>query len=134
MTPNGKIDRKALPAVEEANLVLGTTYVAPETDTEQKVAEIWKQVLGTEQVSIHDNFFALGGHSLLATQVVSQLRVIFQIELPLRKFFETPTIHELAKYLEEQSQMAPTSSQAPAMKRVSRDKHRVKGKNITKGN
>ncbi|MGH7832137.1 MAG: phosphopantetheine-binding protein, partial [Candidatus Binatia bacterium] len=64
----------------------------PSTAAEKTIAEIWAQVLKVDRVGIHDNFFDLGGHSLLATQVISRLRDAFQIELPLRSLFMTPTV------------------------------------------
>lgn len=96
LTPNGKVDRRALPAPEYANLELESAFVAPRTPAEEEVAAVWARVLGHERVGIHDNFFELGGHSLLAIQLVSQLSEIFQIELPLISLFEAPTVAELA--------------------------------------
>ena len=92
LTPNGKINRRALPTPDQARPDLDATYSPPHTPVEQLVADIWSQVLGVEHVGIQDNFFDLGGHSLLATQVVSRLREIFQAELPVRNLFETPTV------------------------------------------
>ncbi|MBD1920353.1 amino acid adenylation domain-containing protein [Microcoleus sp. FACHB-831] len=100
LTPNGKIDRRALPAVDTLNLDIKENYVAPRTDIEQVLVEIWAKVLGREQVGVHDNFFELGGHSLLATQLTSRIRDAFQIELPVRNLFETPTVASLARYVE----------------------------------
>ncbi|NET58375.1 MAG: amino acid adenylation domain-containing protein [Symploca sp. SIO2E6] len=107
LTPNGKVDRKALPAPDLTSN-LSTEFVAPETTTQKALAEIWAEVLGIEQVGIHDNFFALGGHSLMATQVVSRLRQAFSIDLPLQNLFEKPDITSLAKELE--SYLAQTQS------------------------
>ncbi len=96
LTPNGKIDRRSLPAPNRARPVLGAAYVAPRTEIEEKLAHIWVQVLGVEPIGIHDNFFELGGHSLLTTQLLSQVRETFQVNLPLRHLFENPTVAELA--------------------------------------
>ncbi|MGF1523402.1 MAG: condensation domain-containing protein, partial [Leptolyngbyaceae cyanobacterium] len=94
LTPNGKIDRQKLP---EPDLQQPTSeFVAARSPLEEALSQIWAQVLGLEQVSIHDNFFELGGHSLRATQVMSQLRAVFQIEIPLRSLFAHPTIAALA--------------------------------------
>jgi len=101
LTPNGKIDRKALPAPDYAKDLLENTYVAPSTDTERTLAEIWSRVLGVETIGVADNFFMIGGHSLLATQVVSRVRQSFGIEMPLREMFESPTIAELSKAVEK---------------------------------
>jgi acyl carrier protein len=79
---------------------LEATFVAPRTPTEEVVAGIWVHVLGIEQVGVTDNFFDLGGHSLLATQIMSRVRDAFQIELPLRYVFETPTVAGLSKSVE----------------------------------
>ena len=97
LTPNGKIDRTALPAPgEEAR----RPYVAPRTDTEHKLAEIWSEVLGVERVGIHDSFFDLGGHSLVAARAVSKFRQAFDVDIPLRALFELHTIADIAQYLE----------------------------------
>jgi amino acid adenylation domain-containing protein len=100
LTPNGKVDRRQLPAPEPARPALEDALVAPRTPVEEGLAEIWGQVLAVEQVGIHDNFFELGGHSLLATQVIARLQAAFQVELPLRRLFEAPTVADLAKYIE----------------------------------
>ena len=80
---------------------LQSTYVAPNNETEQAIVEIWQQILGIEQVGIHDNFFDLGGHSLLATRLLARLRGRFHVDLPIRTFFETPTPLGLARLLDE---------------------------------
>jgi acyl carrier protein len=128
LTPNGKVDRKALPAPDGIRPELEKTYVAPRTSVEETLAGIWSQVLGIDQVGIHDNFFALGGHSLLATQVISRLREGFQIELPLRNIFETPTIDRLSKVIEglTVNKMSSKEVQMPELKQVSRESNRIK--------
>jgi len=75
---------------------LSTTYVPASSEYEQKIVAIWQQVLGIEEIGIHDNFFELGGHSLMGTQLISRLRHIFQVNLPLATLFEAPTVAELA--------------------------------------
>jgi acyl transferase domain-containing protein len=75
-------------------------YAEPQNETEMKVEKVWSELLGIENIGINDNFFELGGHSLLATRLVSRIRRIFDIELPLRTFFETPTISELAELIQ----------------------------------
>ncbi|MEA5552712.1 amino acid adenylation domain-containing protein [Anabaena cylindrica UHCC 0172] len=98
-TPNGKINRKALP-VPDNSRNSQVVFVLPRTSTEKILAAIYADVLGLEKVSIDDNFFALGGHSLLATKVISRLREAFKIELPLRSLFERPTVANLAERVE----------------------------------
>jgi acyl carrier protein len=96
LSPNGKIDRKALRKPTETNALARDNYVAPETDLEEELVRIWKEVLRIERVGTEDTFFELGGHSLLATQLISRIREAFLVELPLRSIFETPTIRGLA--------------------------------------
>jgi amino acid adenylation domain-containing protein len=99
LTPNGKVDRKALPAPELASAE--GRYVAPRTLVEEVLAEIWAEVLRVERVGVEESFFELGGHSLLATRVVSRVRELFGVELPLRALFDGPTVAELAVRVEE---------------------------------
>jgi amino acid adenylation domain-containing protein len=101
LTPNGKIDRLALPALTPSRPVLSEAFVAPANLVETILAKTWSEVLKIEQVGRSDNFFELGGHSLLATQLVSRLRKLFQIEIPLRRFFDRPTVAGLAETLLE---------------------------------
>ena len=96
LTPNGKVDRKALPAPEANRTYLTEAYVAPRTPVEEILVSLWAEILGLEQVGIHDSFFDLGGHSLLATQLMSRVRDVLQLELPLRYLFEAPTPAQLA--------------------------------------
>lgn len=96
MTANGKIDRKALPAPDRAGFDAGGELVPPRTPVEELLAQMWVEVLGVPRVGVFDNFFDLGGHSLLATRVISRIRDAFEIELPLRRIFEAPTIEGLA--------------------------------------
>jgi acyl carrier protein len=99
LTPNGKLNRKALLAPLDQEVENELTYVAPRTPIEEKLAEIWVNLLGVSQVGIHDNFFELGGHSLLATRMISHLREVTNVELSLRFLFESPTIAEIALFV-----------------------------------
>ncbi|HYO12242.1 MAG TPA: amino acid adenylation domain-containing protein, partial [Thermoanaerobaculia bacterium] len=120
LSPNGKVDRRALPAPERAAAgEAGVAYVAPRTPAEELLAGIWTDVLGADPESIgaHANFFELGGHSLLATQVVSRIRQAFGVELPLRRLFEVPTLSALAAAVET-SRSEPGPRIAPISPRV----------------
>jgi amino acid adenylation domain-containing protein len=102
LTANGKVDRKGLPRPEEEEWREETVrYVSPRTPVEELVAGIWCEVLHLEKASIYDNFFELGGHSLLATQFVTRLRESFHLDLPLRDFFESPTIAGVASIISQ---------------------------------
>ncbi|MBW4677593.1 MAG: amino acid adenylation domain-containing protein, partial [Desmonostoc geniculatum HA4340-LM1] len=100
LTPNGKVDRKALPA-PELTQISSSNIVPPSTPIENLLAGIWAEILSIDKVGINSNFFELGGHSLIATRVISQIRQVFQVELPLRYLFEKPTIAGLAKEIEK---------------------------------
>lgn len=107
LSPNGKVDRKLLPAPDGARPELEQAFVAPRNEVEQTLANIWAEVLRLDQIGINDNFFDLGGHSLLATQVISRVEVAFSVELPLRAIFENPTVAGLAMSLvQAQADMA----------------------------
>jgi len=95
-TPNGKVDRKALPS-PEADRASGSTYAAPRDDVERRLAELWSKLLGVKEVGIHDNFFALGGHSLLATRLTSRMRETFHVDVSVRSVFEASTLADLAE-------------------------------------
>ena len=106
LTPNGKVDRRALP-IPDFEQERSTDFVAPSTPVETIIATILAKVLGQERVGIHDNFFALGGHSLLATKVISRLREAFEVELPVRAIFESPTVAGLASVIINSQQTTP---------------------------
>ncbi|MGG3280964.1 amino acid adenylation domain-containing protein [Paenibacillus solani] len=108
LTPTGKIDRRALPKPELADA--GIRELVPlSTDTERKLAEIWKELLGTDSISAKDSFFELGGHSLKAAGMVSRIAERFGIQMPLRDIFMNPTLEGLAAHLDTCGTMAVTS-------------------------
>ncbi|WP_218776813.1 non-ribosomal peptide synthetase, partial [Nostoc sp. T09] len=119
LTPNGKVDRRALRAPETASVNLATNYVAPRTTTQQAIAAIWSQVLGVEKIGINDNFFELGGHSLLATQAISRIRQTLTVEIALQSLFAQPTIAQLAQFIEQQAQNTQQLQQIPKANRTS---------------
>jgi amino acid adenylation domain-containing protein len=95
LTPNGKVDRRALPAPQSRSDEMGD-YIAPRTELERTLADIWAQVLRVDQVGIQDDFFELGGHSLLATRVITHISDLLDVDLPLRVLFEKPTVEALS--------------------------------------
>lgn len=101
LLPNGKVNRRALPAADASRPELRRAFVAPENPTQERLAEIWMSVLGIDRVGIYDDFFELGGDSILATRLVSRIRRIFEVELPLRELFWKSTVFELAAAIEE---------------------------------
>jgi amino acid adenylation domain-containing protein len=99
LTANGKVNLQALPSPDETHIQDGRVYVAPETQLQEVLAEIWADILKVERVGILDNFFELGGHSLLAMRILSRIRETFRVELQLRLLLEATTIKELADSL-----------------------------------
>jgi amino acid adenylation domain-containing protein len=125
LTPNGKVDRRALPAPQHTRPELQKAVIAPRTPLEEVVTAIWSQVLGFEQVSIYDDFIALGGDSLMAIQVISRLRKALQIQLPLARFYEARTIAKLSKII-EQVKAGDAQLQMQALQPISGEAHRRK--------
>jgi len=127
LTPNGKIDRKELPKVEEAD-VSGQEYKAPTNETEQKLAAIWREVLAVNRVGIHDNFIELGGHSLLVISIIDKIHQVFNVELQWTDVFANPTVEELSRLIDHSPQKQLMAIQpvekkeyyiaAPAQKRM----------------
>jgi acyl carrier protein len=99
ITPNGKVDRKALPQDVGVRHVR-PDHVAPSTLLEKEVAAVWTDLFGIDAIDVNDDFFMLGGHSLLAVQVAGRLRARLDIDLPLRLLFEHRTVRGLAQSLE----------------------------------
>ncbi|MGI0134611.1 MAG: AMP-binding protein, partial [Candidatus Micrarchaeaceae archaeon] len=98
LTPNGKVDRKALPAPDESRTALTQAYVAPQTPEEQLLATLWSRALRVERIGIYDNFFSLGGDSLLSMSVLAGARKR-GLDFSLQEFFQYPRIHDLARVL-----------------------------------
>ncbi|MGC4098051.1 MAG: amino acid adenylation domain-containing protein [Nitrospira sp.] len=117
-TPNGKIDRLALAALDLGDQ-FARPYTAPRTATEDILAGIWSDVLGVERVGVHDDFFELGGHSLLATQIMSRLRSTFHVELSLRTVFESTSVAALAAAV-DRARKDGAAGQAPPLVPVER--------------
>ncbi|HEX8129281.1 MAG TPA: amino acid adenylation domain-containing protein, partial [Pyrinomonadaceae bacterium] len=109
----------AMPRALHSRPSLSSDYVAPRNDVEGTLADIWQRLLGIAQVGVHDNFFELDGHSLLATQVISRVREVFQLELPLRSIFESPTVAGLAERIDEAKMLAQGALALP-IRRVAR--------------
>lgn len=99
LTPNGKVDRNALPIPGADLSDLSAGYVAPRNQVEQVMAEIWTEVLGVEKVGVFDHFFELGGHSLSAARLIGRLKSVLKIDVPLRSIFIEPTIAGMSKHI-----------------------------------
>lgn len=95
-TISGKVDTRALPPPGRSRAGLGTEYVAPRTPAEAALADIWGRLLGVERVGVNDHFFLIGGHSLMGTQLLSRVSSAFNVQIPLRTLFESPTVAGLA--------------------------------------
>ena len=100
-TRTGKIDRRALPAPSLYQAKESASFVTPKSPVEESLAGIWRELLGTDRVSVDDDFFVIGGHSLLATQLISRVRTMFDLELSLQDFFTAPSIRRMAEIIEE---------------------------------
>ena len=105
LTPNGKIDRKALPTLEQIEQKIAE-QVSPQSEIELHLVTIWQQVLGVRQVGIQDNFFELGGHSLIAIQLFNKIEKQFEIQLPLATILQFPTIEELAAIISKKESVS----------------------------
>lgn len=110
LTPNGKVNRQALPAPDHLRPTLATAYIAPQSQIEQAIANVWQAALSLEKVGIHDNFWDLGGNSLRMFQVFSQLREIFSQNISMVDLFQYPTISSLADYLSQSQSKQPVQS------------------------
>ena len=116
LTPNGKVDRQALLALEQSREDEG--YIAPRTPTEEILAGIWCSVLKTDAVGTHDNFFENGGHSLLGMMVLSRVLDSFNVQLPVRSLFDSPTVTALASLIDQQAREAPA---IPSIRKADRE-------------
>ena len=99
-TPNGKVDRRALPAPEETSEQPDDAFEAPATPIEEQLASIFTELLNLKQISVTANIFELGGHSLLALRIIAQVQNRFRVKLPLSSLFETPTVRQLSARIE----------------------------------
>ncbi|WP_280277313.1 non-ribosomal peptide synthetase [Nocardia wallacei] len=113
LTANGKLDRAALP---EPEFISSTRYRPPSGERERVLAELFAEILGRDRVGVDDDFFVLGGHSLLATRLVSRIRAVLGVEVPVRVIFDAPTVAQLAQRWDE---LAP--SRRPALRRMNRE-------------
>jgi aspartate racemase len=112
LTPNGKLDRRALPAPRGAGYETDGPYVAPRSELERLIAGVWREALAVERVGVRDNFFNLGGHSLLLIRVNNRLREALQIELPVVALFKYPTVSALAEHLSRSHAQPRVSARA----------------------
>ena len=119
LTPNGKLDRRALPAPEASRPALATSYLAPATELERRIAEIWQDVLRVDRIGMRDNFFELGGHSLLLVQLHARLSETLEQELSIIELFRYPTIASLVAHLgqDQQKKSITTSNRRRAAER-----------------
>ena len=121
LTPNGKVDRRALLAADGTQPSSEADFVAPRNAVEEALVDIWTSILGVERVGVNDNFFEVGGHSLMATRVLSKVRAIFRMELPLRVIFEYATIAELALA------MVPYEAEPGRTEKIAKVLQKIKG-------
>jgi amino acid adenylation domain-containing protein len=117
VTTNGKLDRQSLPVPDESQLPRATEFLAPRSPVEESLVQVWQDVLGIERVGVHDNFFALKGNSLLVVRLISRLRQMFQVDLPLNLLFEAPTVAQLAVSI-AQAQFSNQEDEAKDIERL----------------
>ncbi|MBO9204716.1 MULTISPECIES: non-ribosomal peptide synthetase, partial [Niastella] len=117
LTVHGKIDRKKLAAIE-ITTDPNQTYRAPRNEVEQALAAIWQELLGVEQVGIDDNFFELGGHSLMAIRVISYIKKIFSLTIPIHVLFELVTLQDIGKYIELEMSMHTAEDDTTAFETI----------------
>ncbi|SLM49151.1 putative Multi-domain non-ribosomal peptide synthetase [Nitrospira japonica] len=122
LLPNGKIDRKALQQWTRAPQPAGAPSPRPRDQIEYSLIELWSDILARSAPDVHESFFALGGHSLLASQVVSRVREVFRVELPIRALFDDPTIAGLADRIRAEQSRANARPPLPPITPVSRAK------------
>jgi amino acid adenylation domain-containing protein len=113
LTPNGKVDRRALPAPVQADLAPQATFTAPRDSVESRLVEIWEAVLGVRPIGVKDNYFELGGHSLLAVKLMNRIEQAFGKTLPIATLLQAPTIEQLAAILGHKGGTPPWSCLVP---------------------
>ncbi|MDQ1592734.1 MAG: hypothetical protein QOG71_3361 [Pyrinomonadaceae bacterium] len=135
LTPNGKINRRALPApsMQGTGATGAADYVAPQTELERTIAGIWQDALQVERLSTQDNFFDLGGHSLLMAQVHARLREVLQTEVPVIELFKYPTVSSLAKYFNGRQQQQPALQQTDDRVKKRKEMFNRRRQQLTKG-
>jgi hypothetical protein len=106
LTPNGKLDRRALPAPDQSSVVT-QAYEAPQGELETAIAEIWQDLLGLPRIGRNDHFFALGGYSLLVLQVIGRIYRKYSVSLPIRSLFEEPVLSRFAYLINELLSLSP---------------------------
>ena len=121
LTPNGKIDRRALPAPERSRPELDISYVAPRSELEEMLVDVWKELLDLEEIGVYDDFFELGGDSLSATRLAVYLRSSFELELPVTMLFEVHTVAALAELVERKVLEEVTAMDEEEAKRLLED-------------
>ncbi|HYN22360.1 MAG TPA: amino acid adenylation domain-containing protein, partial [Thermoanaerobaculia bacterium] len=119
LSPNGKVDRKALPAPESVRHAAEREHLAPRTPTEERLAAIWREILGTERIGSEDSFLEIGGHSLLAAQVLARVRDQMGVALSLRDVFECPVLSAFATLIDERGSVGTSAAPIVAVPRIS---------------
>src|ERR1700752_1733784 len=122
LTPNGKVDRRALPAPENKGAELPETFVGPSDDLERNLVRMWEEILNTQPIGVKDNFFELGGHSLLAVEMFVRIESEYGKKIPLATLFQTPTVEQLASLLREEREDFSLPSLVPIQPNGSRSR------------